>query len=43
MNFENILNTNQSVIANYERGRTIIVTPFLCAICRKFNVSAIIF
>lgn len=36
----NILNTNQSVIANYERGRTIIATPFLYTICSKFNVSA---
>lgn len=35
-----ILNTNQSVIANYERGRTIIATPFLYTICSKYNVSA---
>ena len=35
-----ILNTNQSVIANYERGRTVIATPFLYAICTKYNISA---
>lgn len=35
-----LLNTNQSVIANYERGRNIIATPFLYAICKKYNVSA---
>ena len=35
-----ILNTNQSVIANYERGRNIIATPFLYEICNKYRVSA---
>ena len=35
-----ILNTNQSVIANYERGRTFIATSFLYTICKKYNVSA---
>ena len=34
------LNTNQSVIANYERGRTLIATPFLYTICQKYNMSA---
>lgn len=34
------LNTNQSVIANYERGRTLIATPFLYTICQKYNISA---
>ena len=34
------LNTNQSVIANYERGRTSIATPFLYTICQKYNISA---
>ena len=29
-----ILNTNRSVIANYERGRTLISTPFLYTICK---------
>ncbi len=36
----NILNTNQSVIANYERGRNIIATPFLYTICSKYYISA---
>ena len=35
-----LLNTNQSVIANYERGRNYIATPFLYTICKKYNVSA---
>ncbi len=35
-----ILNTNQSVIANYERGRTVIATPFLYTICKKYHISA---
>ncbi len=35
-----ILNTNQSVIANYERGRNIIATPFLYTICSKYKISA---
>ncbi len=35
-----LLNTNQSVIANYERGRNIIATPFLYTICKKYNISA---
>lgn len=35
-----ILNTNQSVIANYERGRNIIATPFLYEICKKYMISA---
>jgi len=35
-----ILNTNQSVIANYERGRNYIATPFLYTICKKYGVSA---
>ena len=36
----NDLNTNRSVIANYERGRTLIATPFLYTICKKYNISA---
>lgn len=36
----NLVNTNRSVIANYERGRTIIATPFLYTICKKYHVSA---
>ena len=35
-----MLNTNQSVIANYERGRNPIATPFLYTICKKYNISA---
>jgi len=35
-----ILNTNQSVIANYERGRNVIATPFLYTICKKYKISA---
>ena len=34
------LNTTQSVIADYERGRYIIATPFLYTICKKYNISA---
>lgn len=34
------LNTNQSVIANYEKGRNFIATPFLYTICQKYNISA---
>lgn len=34
------LNTTQPVIANYERGRTIISTLFLYAICKEYGVSA---
>ena len=33
------LNTTQGVIANYERGRTLIATPFLYTICKKYNIS----
>jgi len=36
----NILNTNKSVICNYERGRNIIATPFLYEICKKYKISA---
>lgn len=35
-----ILNTNKSVICNYEKGRNIIATPFLYEICKKYNISA---
>lgn len=36
----NILNTNKSVICNYEKGRNIIATPFLYEICSKYKISA---
>ncbi len=35
-----ILNTNKSVICNYERGRNIIATPFIYEICKKYKISA---
>lgn len=34
------LNTNKSVICNYEKGRYFIATPFLYQICHKYHVSA---
>ena len=36
----NFLNTTHSVIADYERGRNLIATPFLYTICKKYNISA---
>ena len=35
-----ILNTAQPVIANYEKGKFMIATPFLYTICSKYNISA---
>ena len=35
-----ILNTTQSVIAEYEKGKNLIATPFLYTICKKYNISA---
>ena len=35
-----ILNTNKSVICNYEKGRYLIATPFLYQICHQYHVSA---
>ena len=35
-----ILNTNKSVICNYEKGRHFIATPFLYQICHKYHISA---
>ena len=34
------LNTTQSVIAEYEKGKNLIATPFLYTICKKYHVSA---
>ena len=34
------LNMARSALANYERGRTIIATPFLYTICKNYRVSA---
>jgi len=35
-----MLNTTQANIANYEKGKNIIATPYLYAICKKYNISA---
>lgn len=35
-----VLNTNKSVICNYEKGRYLIATPFLYQICHQYHVSA---
>ena len=35
-----ILNTVQPVIANYEKGKNLIATPFLYTICKKYSISA---
>ena len=35
-----ILNTSQSTIADYERGKNTIPTPFLYTICKKYHISA---
>ena len=35
-----ILNMARSALANYERGRNVIATPFLYTICTKYNISA---
>ena len=35
-----ILNTTQSVIAEYEKGKNLIATPFFFSICKKYNISA---
>lgn len=34
-----ILNTNHSVIARYESGKTLILTAFLYQICKTYNLS----
>ena len=34
------LNMARSALANYERGRNIIATPFLYTICMKYKISA---
>ena len=35
-----MLNTTQSTISSYERGKTLIITAFLYEFCKKLNVSA---
>ena len=39
-NLAKFLNTNKSVICNYEKGRYFIATPFLYQLCHKYHVSA---
>ncbi len=34
------LNISRTTIAEYERGKNIIGTPFLYTICKKYNISA---
>ena len=34
------LNIGKGTIADYERGRYLIATPFLYQICKKYNISA---
>ena len=36
----NVLNTTQSNIVGYEKGKFIIATPYLYTICKKYNISA---
>ena len=36
----NDLNIGKGTIADYERGRYLIATPFLYTICKKYNISA---
>ncbi len=36
----NVLNIARSALANYERGRNVIATPFLYTVCKKYNISA---
>lgn len=35
-----LLHTSQSTIADYEKGKNTIPTPFLYTICKKYHVSA---
>lgn len=35
-----LLNTSRTTITEYERGTNYIATPFLYAICKKYNISA---
>ena len=35
-----LLKTSQSTIADYERGKNYLPTPFLYTICKKYNISA---
>ncbi len=35
----NFLNTTQSVISSYEKGRNLILTPFAAQICFNYKIS----
>ena len=35
-----LFNTSQSTISAYEKGQTLVITAFIYAMCKKFNVSA---
>ena len=35
-----LFNTSQSTISAYENGETLVITAFIYALCKKFNVSA---
>ena len=39
MNLANMLNCDQSIISDYENGRTLILTSLAIDICKKFNIS----
>ncbi len=34
------LNTDKTVICNYEKGKNIIATPFLYSLCKNYKISA---
>lgn len=34
-----IVNTSQSTISSYEKGKTMIITPFLYELCKRLDVS----
>jgi len=34
-----IINTSQSTISSYEKGKTMIITPFLYELCKRLNIS----
>lgn len=36
----NIFNTTQSTVSAYEKGKTLILTAFLLAMCKKLKISA---
>ena len=40
MKLASILNIGNGTIAEYERGKNLIATPFLYTICKKYSISA---